>query len=59
MAEGQVGQPVSAVLDQGLGVYPLRDMPELPSGRRTATQDHSTILGQYSINEVRQRNQQS
>jgi hypothetical protein len=47
MVEGQVGQPPSAVLDQGLRAYPLRDMPELPSGRRTATQDHPTILGQY------------
>jgi hypothetical protein len=47
MVEGQVGQPLSAVLDQGLRVYPLRDLLELPSGRRTATQDHPTILGQY------------
>lgn len=45
MVEGQVGQPLSAVPDQGLRAYPLRDMPELPSGR-TATQDHPTILGQ-------------
>ena len=59
MVEGQVGQPLSAVPNQGLRAYPLRDLPELPSGRRTATQDHSTILGQYSINEVRQRKQQS
>jgi hypothetical protein len=47
MVEGQVGQPLSAVPDQGLRAYPLRDMPELPSRRRTATQDHPTILGQY------------
>ncbi len=47
MVEGQMGQPLSAILDQGLRAYPLRDLPELPSGRRTATQDHPTILGQY------------
>lgn len=47
MVEGHVGHPLSAVPDQGLRAYPLRDMPELPSGRRTATQDHPTILGQY------------
>ena len=40
--KGQVGQPLSAILDQGLRAYPLRDMPEVPSGR-TATQRHSTI----------------
>ena len=34
MVKGQVGQSVSA-LDQGLGAYPLRDIPELPSGKRT------------------------
>jgi len=43
MVEGHVGHPLSAVPDQGLRAYPLRDMPELPSGRRTATQDHPTI----------------
>jgi len=47
MVEGQVGQPLSAVLDQGLRAYPLRDMPELLSRSRTATQDHPTILAQY------------
>jgi len=47
MVEGQVGQPLSDVLDQGLRAYPLRDMPELPSGRRTATQDYPTSSGQY------------
>jgi hypothetical protein len=47
MVEGHVGHPLSAVPDQGLKAYPLRDMPELPSGRRTATQDHPTIWGQY------------
>jgi hypothetical protein len=31
----------------GLRVYPLRDMPELLSKRRTATQDYPTISGQY------------
>jgi len=40
MVEGEV-------LDRGLKAYPLRDMPELPSGRRTATQDHHTTLGQF------------
>jgi hypothetical protein len=59
MVEGQVGQPSSAVLDQGPRAYPLRDLPELPSRRRTASQDRPTILGQYSIKEVRQRKQQS
>jgi hypothetical protein len=59
MVEGQVGQPSPAVLDEGLRAYPLHDLPELPSGRRTATQDRPTILGQYSIKEVRQRKQQS
>ena len=58
MVEGRVGEHASAVLDQGLGAYPLRDMPELTSGR-TATQGQSTISGQYSINEVRQQKQQS
>jgi hypothetical protein len=59
MVEGRVGQHVSAALDQGLGAYPLRDMLELASGRRTATQGQSTISGQYSINKVRQQKQQS
>lgn len=45
MVEGHVGHPLSAVPDQGLRAYPLRDLPELSSGRRTATQDHPTILG--------------
>jgi len=45
MVEGQLGQPPSAVLDEGLRAHPLRYMPELPSGGRTATQDHPTILG--------------
>ncbi|KAF4630789.1 hypothetical protein G7Y89_g7341 [Cudoniella acicularis] len=45
MIEGQVGQPLSVVPDQGLRAYSLRDMQELPSGKRTATQDHPTILG--------------
>jgi hypothetical protein len=52
MVEGQVGQPPSAVLDQGLKAYPLRDLPELPSGRRTATQGHPTILGQYQSSQA-------
>jgi len=37
IVEGQVGQPLSAILDQGLRAYPLQDMPELPRGRRTAS----------------------
>jgi hypothetical protein len=47
MIEGQVGQTLSADLNQGLKAYSLRDLPELPSGRRSATEDHPTILGQY------------
>ena len=47
MVEGQVGQTLSADLDQGLKAYSLRYLPELPSGRRSATEDHPTILGQY------------
>jgi hypothetical protein len=48
MVEGQVGQPPSAVLDQDLRAYQVEE--EQP--------DHPTILGQYSIKEVRQRKQQ-
>jgi hypothetical protein len=47
MVEGQVGQTLSVVLDHCLRAYPLRDMPELPGKRGTATQDHLTTLGQY------------
>jgi hypothetical protein len=47
MVEGQMGQPLSAILTKALEHTPLRDMPELPIGRRTATQNHPTILGQY------------
>ena len=39
IVERQAGQPLSAILDQGLRAYPLRDMPVLLSGRRTTTQD--------------------
>jgi len=38
-----VDQALLAVLE-GLRAHPLRDLPELPSGRR-ATPDHPTILG--------------
>jgi hypothetical protein len=30
IVEEQVGQPLTAVPDQGLRAYPLRDMPEIP-----------------------------
>lgn len=45
MVEGQVSQPLAAVLDKASEHLFLQDMPELLSRRRTATQDHPTILG--------------
>jgi len=43
MLEAQVGHALLADPDQGLKADPLQDLPELPSQRRTASQDHSNI----------------